>query len=148
MRNLLISTSFALATAMLAWALTGQTGEAQIKKGKDHAAQTKYLMRGVVGSGCGSIGGLLKKGPSDDKAWEALACHASILNEMSYVLMDDGRCPDKVWAGAAKALRESSAKVLAAAEAKDLESAQTAFKGVTASCAACHTAHKAKKKST
>jgi hypothetical protein len=130
--------------ATLVWAVADQTGLSQVKKGKDRAAETKYLMRGVVSSHCGSIGALLKKGPSDDKGWDTLACHASVLNEMSYALMDDGRCPDKTWAGAAKSLRESSAKVLEAAKAKNLEDAQTAFKGVTAACASCHGEHKKK----
>jgi cytochrome c556 len=61
---------------------------------------------------------------------------------MSYLLMDDGRCPDAVWAGAAKDLREGSAAVLAAAEKKDVESAREAFKKVTGACAACHKEHK------
>lgn len=143
-RKLLWIAPVALALALV-WGLPDSL--AQVKKGKDRTAETKYLMRGVVGSHCGSIAGLLKKGPTDDKGWDTLACHASVLNEMSYTLMDDGRCPDKVWAGAAKSLRENSAKVLAAANAKNLEDAQEAFKGVQASCASCHGEHKAKKKS-
>ena len=144
-RKLLWTLPLAMAAALV-WGTPSQFGLAQIKKGKDRAAETKYLMRGVVSAHCGSIGALLKKGPSDDKAWDTLACHASILNEMSYTLMDDGRCPDKVWAGASKSLRESSAKVLEAAKAKNLEDAQTAFKGVTGACAACHSEHKTKAK--
>ncbi len=125
---------------------TDQTAQAQKTKGKTHPAETKYLMRGVNQAHCAGIGGLLKEeGPADDKAWDTLACHASILNEMSYVLMADGRCPDKDWAGAAKSLGECSAKVLEAAKAKKLTDARDAFKGVTTACAACHTAHRAKK---
>ena len=45
-------------------------------------------------------------------------------------------------AGAAKTLREGTAAVLAKIEAKDAAGAQEAFKGATASCAACHKAHK------
>jgi cytochrome c556 len=59
--------------------------------------------------------------------------------------MDDGRCPDAVWAGAAKQLREGSASVVAAIEKKDIEAARAAFKTLTAACATCHNAHRAKK---
>ncbi len=57
--------------------------------------------------------------------------------------MDDGRCPDGVWAkGAGGTLRDGTVALLAAAEAKDADAANAAFKTVTSSCAACHKAHK------
>jgi hypothetical protein len=71
------------------------SSDAQVKKGKSRSAETKYLMRGIVASHCGSAANLVKTEPANDKAWDALACHASVLNELSYVLMDDGRCPPK-----------------------------------------------------
>ena len=61
---------------------------------------------------------------------------------MAHLLMADGRCPDKTWANAAKALREGTQQALAAIEQKDAEGAQAGFKAATASCAACHKAHK------
>lgn len=123
-----------------------EDGEAaQVAKGKTRAAATKYLMRGIQQPNCKGLGDLLKDaGPADDKAWETAACHATCLNEMSHLLMDDGRCPDATWAGAAKSLREASAAALAAAEKKDLEGAKAAFKNVTASCKTCHDAHRKK----
>jgi hypothetical protein len=123
-----------------------ETAEAQKTKGKTRPAETKFLMRGVNQPNCKALADLLKdKGPADDKAWETATCHATILNEMSFVLMDDGRCPDKDWAGAAKALREGSAKVVEAAKAKNAADAQAAFKNVTAACADCHKVHREKK---
>lgn len=134
-----------LALGFLA-AVVREGAEAQVTKGKQRAAKTVFLMRGIVKPNCAGAGDLLKdKGPADDKAWETLACHASILNEMSYVVMDDGRCPDGTWAGAAKSLREGSASLIGAAEKKDLAAAQEALKGVTGSCKTCHDAHKPKK---
>lgn len=60
--------------------------------------------------------------------------------------MDDGRCPDGVWADAAsKTLRQGSTDVLKAIEAKDVAAAKSAFSGMTKSCAACHDKHKEKK---
>ncbi len=121
----------------------GGSALAQKTKGKTRAAATKYLMRGIQQAHCKGLGDLLKdSGPTDDKGWDTAACHASCLNEMSYLLMDDDRCPDKVWAGAAKDLREASAAVLAAVEKKDPEGSQAAFKSVIGSCGTCHKAHK------
>ena len=117
--------------------------DAQKTKGKSRPAATKYLMRGIVAANCGSLGGLLKDaGPADDKAWDNAACHAACINEAGHVLMDDGRCPDGVWKEACATLREGSANVLAAAEKKDLQAAQAAFKAMTGACATCHEAHK------
>lgn len=118
----------------------------QVVKGKTRPAPTKYLMRGITQAHCKGIGELLKEsGPADDKAWETLACHAACLNELSAAVMQDGRCPDGVWAGAAKSLGEGSAAVLASAEKKDLEGAKAGFQKVTDSCKTCHDAHKPKK---
>jgi len=66
-----------------------------------------------------------------------LATKAALLNEASYVLMDDG-----CWADADKTLRERSTVLLAKLEAKDTAGAQEAFKAITQACAACHKAPK------
>jgi cytochrome c556 len=133
-----------LAALVAGVVMFGTSASAQIKKGKTRTAETKYLMRGIMQPNCAGLGGLLKgDGPADDKAWDTAACHASCLNEMSHLVMDDGRCPDAVWAEAAKTtLREQSAAVLAACEKKDLTAANAAFKNLTQACAACHKAHK------
>lgn len=114
----------------------------QVKKGKTRPLTTKQLMSGLVKPQCGDLGEALKTAPTDDKGWEALATRAALLNEASYILMDDGRCPDGDWAAASKTLREGTEAVLARIEAKDAAGAQEAFKGATASCAACHKVHK------
>jgi hypothetical protein len=130
------------ALALVGW-LAWQPVEAQKTKGKTRPAETKSLMKGVVQPNCAAIGGAIKgDGPADDKAWDKVALNAVVLNEMSFVLMDDGRCPDKDWANAAKTLRECSAKLLETAKAKDVAGTQAAFKGLTGACAACHSAHK------
>jgi len=118
------------------------SANAQIKKGKTRVLTTKQLMGGLVKPNCAGIAEGLKTAPADDKAWDDLATKVALLNEASFTMMDDGRCPDADWANAAKALREGSAAVLAKIEAKDVAGAQEAFKGVTGSCAVCHKAHK------
>jgi cytochrome c556 len=68
-----------------------------------------------------------------------------MMNEGSYLLMDDGRCPDGTWADAStKMMRQGSEEILKAIEAKDLAAAKTAFGTMTKSCKACHDAHKEK----
>ncbi len=123
----------------------GMSLSAQIKKGQTRAAATKYLMRAVNQPMCAGLDTSLKgSGPADEKAWDTAMCQASVLNEMGYLLMEDGRCPDAAWANAAKELKEGSASVLAALEKKDLEAARTSFKTVTGACGACHKAHRNK----
>ena len=116
--------------------------DAKITKGNSRAAQTKYLMRGIIKPNCGGLGGALKAGPKTDEEWDTAACYAACLSEMGHVLMADGRCPDAAWAGACKSLREGSDAALAAIEKKDADAASAAFKTATSSCAACHKAHK------
>jgi cytochrome c556 len=121
----------------------GTASFSQKTKGKTRLAATKYLMTCINQPNCAGLAGLLKDpGPADAKAWDSAIAQASVLNEMSYVLMEDDRCPDAVWAGAAKNLREGSAKVVAALEQKDLKGANEAFATVTGACGTCHKAHK------
>jgi len=124
--------------------LAGQQAlEAQKLKGKSRPAPTKQLMKGILQPNAGSLGAALKDaGPADDKAWEAAQTTAVVLNEAGYMLMDDGRCPDAVWAGAAKTLQEGSAAIMAAVEKKDLEGSRAAAKTLMGACMACHKAHK------
>ncbi len=115
---------------------------AQVKKGKTRPLTTKQLMGALVKPHCADLGTALKNAPTDDKGWAELATKAALLNESSYILMADGRCPDGVWKDAAKALEDGSLAVLAKIEAKDAPGALEAMKGVTGSCGACHKAHK------
>jgi len=132
----------AVALALIAVVLTTVNTNAQVKKGKTRLASTRHLMAGLVKPTCAGLGEALKQAPADDKGWDELALKAAVLNEAGHLLMDDGRCPDGVWAGAAKTLREGSAEVLAKIEAKDHAAAQAAFQSVTKSCGECHKAHK------
>jgi len=117
--------------------------EAQKLKGKTRPATTKQLMKGILQPNAGTLGAALKDaGPADDKAWESAQTAAVVLNEAGYMLMDDGRCPDAVWEGATKALREGSAAAMAALEKKDLEGSRAAAKTLMGACMTCHKAHK------
>lgn len=125
---------------------SAMNGPAQVTKGKSRPALTSQIMAGLVQPNCAALSKGLKDKPADDKAWKALATNAALLNEASYLVMDDGRCPDATWANAAKTLRECSATVLEKINAKDAEAAQAAFTQLTKACAACHGAHRNAKK--
>lgn len=146
MKNLRFLGVLVLVGGLVAVLFVANPSTAQVKKGKTRPALTKYLMRGVTKVHCGALKKGLDAGPSDDKAWEDLTMHAMLLNELSYILMADGRCPDGVWAKAAtKTLRQGSADVLKAVEAKDVDAAKEAFGSMTKACGSCHKAHKKKK---
>ncbi len=131
-----------LAVAAGLFVCEGMT-QAQVKKGKTRAALTKQIMKGLVKVNCDGIKQGLDAGPQKDKDWEDLATSAALLNEASYILVDDGRAPDGVWTDAAsKLLRDGSASVLKAAEAKDIDGAKKAFGDMTKACGTCHKAHR------
>lgn len=120
--------------------------QAQVKSGKTRALKTAQWMKCVMKPQCEALKKGLESEPATNEAWQSLAASAALLNEGSFLLMDDGRCPDGVWAEAAsKTLRNGSAEVLKALEAKDLTAAKTAFGNMTKSCSACHDKHKEKK---
>ncbi len=123
--------------------VAGVAVNAQVKKGKTRLMTTEHLMEGIVKPHCDALKKGLEAAPADDKAWHKLAVSAALLNEASYTLMDDGRCPDGVWADATtKALRQGSADLAKALEGKDHAAAKAAFGAMTKSCKACHEKHK------
>ena len=95
-----------VSTAVLGAALlvAGQSS-AQVKQGKTRPLTTHDLMAGLVAPHTGSLREAFKgDGPADDKGWATARIQAGLLNEASYTMMEDGRCPDQVWAGACKEL--------------------------------------------
>lgn len=130
--------------SLLAWATIGNA-TAQVKAGKTRLMKTEFLMEGLIKPHCTDLKKGLDAGPTTDEAWHALAVHAALLNESSYTLMDDGRCPDGVWSEAAsKTLRNGSEAALKAIDAKDIDAAKKAFGELSKSCKACHEKHKKK----
>lgn len=124
--------------ALAGWQLVGQ-----VSKGKTRALETKTWMKTVNGPQCSAAAKMLKAGPADDKDWAALVTNGQMLSEAGFVLMADGRCPDKVWAEAAKKLQDGGAALATAAAAKNVDDARKALnEGVLASCKGCHSAHK------
>ena len=118
---------------------------AQIQKGKTRPLETKMWMKAVNGPQCSNLAKLLKAGPADDKQWAEVMMNAEMLNEAGHVLMADGRCPDKVWADAAKQLHEGSEAVLKAAETQNTAEALSALNNsVLAACKSCHGVHRKK----
>jgi hypothetical protein len=116
------------------------------KKGKTRPMTTSQLMAGLVKPQFVALKTALEKGPKEDADWKAVAMHAALLNESSYVMVADGRCPDAAWEKACKEMKSGSEAVLKHIQAKDAAAALEAFPGIQASCKTCHTEHKYKKK--
>ena len=142
MKRILLIGLTVLALVMLEALTSLGPAAAQVKQGKTRLLTTQQLMLGLNKLHCGALGEGLEKSPADDEAWEGLAVNAAMLNEASYILMADGRCPDADWANAANALGEGSALVLKKIAARDLDGTKAAFGEMVKSCAACHDAHK------
>src|SRR6185436_5235489 len=73
--------------------LAGAAGiaTAQVKQGKSRAMKTSQLMKGIVKPHCDALKkGVSETAPDSDEAWQKMAVNAAVLNEISYVLMDDG----------------------------------------------------------
>ena len=144
--NVSMKAALCAAVAIAIAVTTTGVVQAQVKKGKVRAMKTAQWMKNVMKPQCEALKKGLDAGPASDDSWEALSVNAALLNEASYLLMDDGRCPDGVWADAAsKTLRQGSTDVLKAIKAKDVAAAKSAFSGITKACAACHEKHKEKK---
>lgn len=115
---------------------------AQVKKGKTRPASTKALMNAWIGPTRAALDSELKVEPADDKAWAAIAAKAEVLNESGHSLMEDGRCPDAIWAAACKTLQDATSAMAVKAQAKDLAGTREAYGVFMTSCKSCHTAHK------
>ncbi len=118
---------------------------AQVKKGKTRPLTTAQLMGGIVKPHTEALKKGLEATTITDDGWKSLMLSAALLNEATFTLMDDGRCPDTVWADAAtKPMRTGSADLLKALEAKSQPQAKAALGAMTKSCKSCHEKHKAK----
>ncbi len=110
--------------------------------GDQRVAEVHHLMEGISKPHCSALGKLLKAGPKSERDWQHAELHAALLNELGFILMQGGRCPDATWAKAAAQLRAGSAAVYEAVQDQDVDAARAAFKQVTRACATCHKAHR------
>ena len=115
-------------------------------KGKTRPMTTEQLMEAIVKPHMTALKkGLVESKPESDKDWKKLALSAALLNESSYIMMADDRCPDKIWADACiKDLRVGTAAALKGIKDKNIETTLAGFKTAGASCKACHSEHKPK----
>lgn len=135
-----------LGLAIVTSLVLGTNGTQAQKKGKTRPLTSSQMMAGLVKPEFLKLKEGLEKGPKTDDDWKALAQSAALLNECSYILMDDGRCPDKPWKEGSEILRTASVKVLSLIDKKDAAGALEAFPAIQQSCKVCHTEHKYKKK--
>jgi len=133
-------------------ATAGKTGDKQTldkhpaKKDKGaRPLKTSTVMKVVTKPHCDALKEIFKRGPKTSEDWDALIEHSEVLSEVSYILMEDGRCPDYVWEGAAtQTLRNCAKAIIAASERRNVVVAQGAFEKLTEACTSCHDAHKEK----
>ena len=119
-------------------------GNAQ-KKGKTRPLTTSQMMAGLIKPQLTSLKESLEAGPKDADAWKSVATSAALLNESAYLMMDDGRCPDKTWSDACVMLKDATVDILKQVDAKNGKAALVGVDGVIASCKHCHAEHKYKK---
>lgn len=135
-----------VALAGLAFAVSSSQVTAQ-KKGKTRPLTTAQMMSGLVKPQLVSLQGHVadEKTPEGEDGWKALTTSIALLNESSYMMMEDDRCPDKKWADACDILRKGTESALQKAAQKDAAGVRESIAGITASCKACHSEYKYKK---
>jgi len=119
-------------------------GNAQ-KKGKTRPLTTSQMMAGLIKPQLTILKEGLEAGSRDDDAWKAIATSAALLNESAYLMMDDGRCPDKIWSEGCVMLKDATVDILKQVDARNATAALAGVDGVIASCKHCHAEHKYKK---
>lgn len=130
-----------LGFALAAGVLFDGSVNARQKQESTRVLTVKQMMSGLVKPHKSALESALKGEPAGEEVWDALLLSAALLNESGYILMDDNRCPDKVWADAAQTLRDESVTLLAALKAHDYDASSASFKTLTTACASCHKAH-------
>jgi cytochrome c556 len=150
-RSLPVKKSFAfvagiIAVSGLAFTMLSSPVTAQ-KKGQSRPMTTAQLMSGLVKPQLVAVQGHVadEKAPEGEDGWKALTTSIALLNESSYTMMDDDRCPDKIWADACQVLRKATESGLKSAAKQDAAGVREALAGIGASCKACHAEHKYKK---
>ena len=133
------------AVALIACTIMQPAAKAQ-KKGKSRPMTTSQLMAGLVKPQLVALKEGLAKEEKTDDDWKAIGTAAALLNESGYLMLDDGRSPDKIWTDGSEILKQAGADALKAVAAKDTEAGNKAVEGVLKSCKVCHTEHKYKKK--
>lgn len=99
-------------------------------------ASTKiYESAGTVST----IAGTIDRAPTTDKEWEIVAANAALLVEASNLLQVEGRgVADDVWTAAAGAMAAGARKVIAAAQAKNVDDLLDKGGEIVAACDQCH----------
>jgi dihydroxyacetone kinase len=99
------------------------------------ASTTIYQAAGTVST----LEGTTERAPRDDKEWEVVAAHAAVLIEASHLLRSEGRgVADAVWTGAAADMEAGARNVLAAAQAKNVDTLLDKGGEIVAACDRCH----------
>ena len=130
--------------ALFAVASLGATHEARSQRpGEPRVAKIQHIMAGIQQPGMQRLQrGIRGSGPADDEGWGLIGLHSALMNEVSFMLMQNDRSKDAVWAKAAADLRAASAAVNAAAGKKDLATVREGVQAMGGACKSCHDVHR------
>jgi hypothetical protein len=112
-------------------------------------ATVKQIMNGIVSPAATAIwdsvatdvtaAGVVEKVPRTDEEWAQVATNAALLVESANLLLEGDRAVDTGdWVTMAKAMAESGAKVLKAAESKRPQDILTSGDELNTTCDKCH----------
>lgn len=109
----------------------------------ERVATISDIMNSISKSNMGRISSAVKKSaPTSDKGWLAIERAGAMLNEVSFIIVQEDRVIDDVWKKAAGELRAASAQLAVAAKAKDFAGVKAAVPKIGASCKSCHDVHR------
>lgn len=113
----------------------------------EEVASVHDLMEHVQKPAMGELAAMTKAGgPQDDRDWRHAKADASILAEVSQLMLMGGRVKDQAWSDGANQVIEGAKQSMAAAESKNLEAWKAAGSTIGGGCHTCHQVHKPKPK--
>lgn len=128
----------ALLVAMIAATVPAQENPTQENPAKIRSATIEQVMVGMVHPNYLAIEKAAKEGRVDAQTWKTLATNAALLNEASFLLVDDGRSLGDSWEKAAAEMRGGSATMLAKVGARDKAGIASELKNIAKGCVNCH----------
>jgi cytochrome c556 len=132
---------FLLLLPLCGWLLVAAV-PAQPQPASQRLASIKHLMQGLVLPHFTTLEEAVKTPPEKVTDWQRLESSAVLLNEASFMLLDEERAPDAVWEKAVLKLRVGSVQAFEAVQRKDVDGLPVALKAVSTACIDCHAAHR------
>ena len=123
-------------------ATTTAAVSAPMHKSRSRLATTRQLMEGMLHANYLAIENAATAVRTDVQSWNALAINPALLNEASYLIVEDDRSLGTSWDDAAEQLRAGSADMLAKIAAREKTGIESSLKVIAKACTDCHAAHR------